>query len=147
MGNYRARRTGFIEAWKIAAAEYMFQGKTDAEIVGLLWPAVTVLEGDDYRKQMRNRKTQLQKLRKDAKFQEYYQTLITEWRVHAMGPALAKLKSQMDSGEPWLENKAANDVLNRVGTDPFAAGADANAVTIRFEGMPELGMPSDDDDA
>lgn len=83
----------------------------------------------------------LQRLRKDPKFQEYYQSIVTEWRVHSYGPALTVLTNQVKSDEPWLANKAANDVLNRIGNDPFATGSDASSVTIRFEGMPKLGTP------
>lgn len=146
MGNYKARRPGFIEAWKILAAEYMFQGKPDKEIAELLWPVLTTMPKEEAAKKMQSYKRRLRELRKDSAFQEYYKSMITEWRVHTMGPALAKLKEQINSPEPWLANKAANDVLTRVGADPFTNGEESSAVTIRFEGMPELGSPDDEAD-
>lgn len=144
MGNYRARRPGFITAWKMEAANLMFQGLPDKEITKRMASAEYRACGDDdaLKKKLYHKwRNKLNNLRKDPTFQEYYQSLVTEWRVHAFGPSLKKLREQVDSPEPWLANKAANDVLNRIGRDPFSDGKDDSAVVIKFEGMPELGSP------
>lgn len=146
MGNYRARRPGFLEAWKIDAAHLMFEGKTDREITDIMWKKEVSIADEHKRKNAyKNARSRLQRLRKDPKFQEYYQTIVTEWRVHATGPALMKLRQQIESTDGWLANKASNDVLNRTGMDPFADNAADNTVTFKFEGMPELGEPPTDE--
>lgn len=143
MGNYKARRPGFLEGWKIDAANWMFQGFTDNQIAEKL-DGERIAAATEYKKKAglyKAWKDKLQRLRKDPKFQEYYRSIVTEWRVHNYGPALNVLTGQMKSDEPWLANKAANDVLNRIGNDPFSDNLEAGSVTIKFEGMPELGSP------
>ena len=135
MGNYKARRPGFLMGWQINAAEMMFRGLTDVEIVRELWPdADTDCKINAKRRRLRN-------LRADEKFQEYYRSLVTDWSVHHVGRALRKLSEQIDSNQPWLANKAANDVLLQ--SKALTAGIDDGTVVVKVEGMPELGTPDD----
>lgn len=136
MGNYKSRRPGFLQGWQINAAELMFRGFTDEQIVKEIWDVA-----DDDKKGMRNGKGRLRTLRANEKFQEYYRSLVTEWSVHHAGKALITIANQMDSNQPWLANKAANDVLTYSKT--VINGADDNTVLIKFEGMPEIGTPDE----
>lgn len=135
MANYRARKDGFIVGWQINAAKHMFRGLSDEEIVHELWPDKTE------KKQIEEGKRKLRKLRKDEKFQEYYRSLITEWSIHHVGRALNKLSEQIDSNQPWLANKAANDILNQ--SKALTSGVDDGTVVVKVEGMPELGTPDE----
>jgi len=136
MGNYRSRRPGFLQGWQINAADMMFRGYTDEEIVKALWP---YKEWTD--KAVKAAKSRLRNLRKDEKFQEYYRSLVTEWSVHHVGRALNKLAEQVDSNQPWLANKAANDVILQ--SKNLITGLDDNTVVVKVEGMPELGVPEE----
>jgi len=135
MGNYRARRPGFLQGWQINAADMMFRGYTDEEMVKELWPQKTE------KNQIQAAKQRLQRLRKDEKFQEYYRTLIQQWSIAHVGRALRKLSEQIDSNQPWLANKAANDVLQQ--SKALTSGVDDGTVVIKVEGMPELGTPDE----
>lgn len=135
MGNYRARRPGFLQGWQIDVADLMFQGKTDEEIIMKIWPKTEP-------NQMQNKRYRLRNLRRDEKFQEYYRSIITEWSVHNVGKALHKLSDQIDSEKPWVANKAANDVL--LHSKALMTGADDNTVVVKIEGMPEMGSPEDE---
>lgn len=135
MGNYRARRPGFLQGWQINAADMMFRGYTDEQMVRELWPQK---ETDS---QIRAAKQRLRNLRRDEKFQEYYRTLVTEWSVHHVGRALQKLSDQIDSNQPWLANKAANDVLLQ--SKQMMTGMDDGTLVVKVEGMPELGTPDE----
>ena len=148
MGNYKSRRTGFLEGWKMDAAQWMFEGLSDRDIADRLdGNRIKAIEDDKKRKTAyRAWAAKLQRLRKDPNFQEYYNSIVTEWKVHAYGPSLKLLLKQIDADEPWLANKAANDVLNRVGHDPFSDGKESSEVVFRFEGMPELGEPSTEEE-
>ena len=75
---------------------------------------------------------------------EYYRSIITEWSIHSTGPALKKLRSQLDSDKEWLANKAANDVIAKAGKE--ITGDTENTINVRFEGLPELGSPDVQDD-
>ena len=62
----------------------------------------------------------------------------------ASSKAVKTLATQMDpnsKGDLWLQNKAANDVLNH--RRALMADRQDTAVTIKVEGMPELGTPDD----
>jgi hypothetical protein len=135
MGNYRARRPGFLLGWQINVADMMFRGLTDEEIVRNVWPQKTE------KNQIAAAKQRLRNLRKDEKFQEYYRSLVTEWSIHHVGRAFNKLSEQIDSNQPWLANKAANDVLTY--SKQMISGVDDGTVVVKVEGMPELGVPDD----
>ena len=135
MGNYKARRADFIKGWEINVAELMFRGYSDADIIRELWPEA------ETKNQIDSRRNRLRKLRRNEKFQEYYRTLVTEWSIHHVGRALQKLSEQIDSNQPWLANKAANDVLLQ--SKALTAGMDDGTVVVKVEGMPELGTPDD----
>lgn len=135
MGNYRAKRPGFLQGWQINVAEYMFRGFTDDEIIREIWPEKTE------KKQIHAAKSRLRNLRKNEDFQEYYRTLIAEWSLRHVGRALTKLSDQIDSNQPWLANKAANDILQQ--SKVLTTGMDDGTVVVRVEGMPDLGTPDD----
>lgn len=60
------------------------------------------------------------------------------------GEAIKVIKGQLkDDKLPWLQNKAANDLLN-YGRSQLM-GEDEKTVNIRFDGMPELGSPEQED--
>lgn len=124
-----------LQGWQINAAEMMFRGCTNDEIIKELWP-----NADTPGKKAVKYKT-LKRLCNDETFMEYYRSIITEWSIHSTGPALKKLRSQLDSEQEWIANKAANDILNQSKT--VMTGADDNTVVIKMEGMPELGSPDD----
>lgn len=135
MGNYRVRRPGMLQGWQITAAEMMFQGHTNEEIISAIWP-----KADTDGKRAAKRKV-LKKLTEDEVFQAYYRTIISEWTVHSVGPALRKLRSQIDSDKEWLANKAANDIIAQ--SKGLITGADDNTMVVKIEGMPELGTPEE----
>ena len=134
MGNYKCRRPGMLQAWQIRAAEMMFQGYTNDDIIRELWPNT---------KSISWKRKQLRELCKDETFMEYYRSIIQEWSLHSTGPALRKLRAQLDSEKERLANKAANDIIQQ--SKQIITGADDNTVVIKMEGMPDLGCPDDGD--
>lgn len=139
MANYNAQKKDFLKSWQVNAAHYMFSGMTDNEIVVLVWPEV---EGND--KKIKYKRQRLRNLREDPKFQEYYQTIIREWQVQNIGKALQTISGQLDAKQPWLANKAANDILQH-SKEFMSAGDDSNTVVVKFEGGFELGSPDQED--
>ena len=140
MGNYNARKQDFLKAWQINAAHYMFSGLDDKDLIPLVWPQID--PGDE--KKIKTKMNSLRNLRNNPKFQEYYQTIIKEWQVHNIGKALRKISEQIDAKQPWLANKAANDVLQH--SKDFLGVGDDNTVVVKFEGGFELGSPDQDEE-
>jgi anaerobic ribonucleoside-triphosphate reductase len=136
MGYTRNKRKGLLLAWQMTAAELMWQGKTNKEIIEILWPNAQT-KGQKEAKQK-----QLKKLPDNEDFMEYYRKMINHWNIQSVGPAFQKLRTQLDSDKEWLANKAANDIINQ--SKQIITGADDNTVVIKMEGMPELGCPDDD---
>ena len=58
-----------------------------------------------------------------------------------MSEALRRIRTQMQKDDQWLGNKAANDLLAFGKSRIF--GEEDRAVTVKVEGMPELGSPDD----
>ena len=56
--------------------------------------------------------------------------------------AVNLLESQIGSRKEWVANKAANDVVNLAKQTGIFVGEE-KAVSIRIEGMPEIGSPDD----
>ena len=58
------------------------------------------------------------------------------------GEAVKVIKSQLRSNMEWLQNKAANDLLNYGKGQIY--GDEERTVHVQFEGMPDLGSPEDE---
>ena len=56
-----------------------------------------------------------------------------------LSQGLRKIKQQIGSDQDWLANKAANDAVNFAKGHVF--GENEKVVTVKIEGMPELGTP------
>jgi len=140
MGNYKCRKENYLKGWQIDVAQYMFQGLKDEDIIKKVFYPREEMD----KRMLANGRNRLRNLRNNPKFMEYYKSIITEWSVHYVGKALNKLGEQIDCGLPWLENKAANDVIAQA--KKAVLGEDDNTVHVHIEGMPELGSPDDGGD-
>ena len=137
MGNYACRKGKMIPGWQIDIAERVFRGESDKEI------AIHVLGADTSDpKDMKNKIHRVRNVFRNESWQAYYKSIVTEWTVHNVGRALTKLSEQIDSSMPWLANKAANDVLQRVPKSMLVDEEAENTIKVVVEGMPELGMPA-----
>ena len=135
------------------AVEMSFDGKTCLEIAYALFPEK--LEEARQRSIEQNLPKRLtdmehvyrQKIEKwlqkpDA--QEYYRRLIVNRHAPAaVGKALKVLTKQLDSDNEWIANKAANDILNKY--YDLVMGTNSNEIVVRFEGMPEIGSPDQEE--
>ena len=75
-------------------------------------------------------------------FAECYRAMIKEMAWPVYGEAIDIIRKQLNHSNGWLANKAANDLLNRFA--PVVMGEDSKAITVKIEGMPELGTPNDE---
>lgn len=139
MGNYAARRNKLLVGWEIDAALMVFRGKSNREI------AIEALNADPKDpKDLKNKIQRVVKLIRSDKFEEYYKTMIKEWSIRNVGRALNKLTEQVDmDDQPWLANKAANDILQRAPKSYFQSEDEAT-FKIVVEGAPTLGIPTDE---
>lgn len=84
-------------------------------------------------------KRKLVQWRGSDKVQQAFRALLREDMMQPVARAARKLSEQIEDGNGWLANKAANDVLTRFG--PAVLGEESKQIVVRVEGMPELGAP------
>jgi len=119
------------------------RGLETPEIIWELWK---VKEKDDPN-HYHNLECKLSRWRKHPKFYEAWMDEVRKTvSLKLMAKGLKKILAQVDSDEPWLANKAANDAVN------FAKGRifveDENRVVVEFAdggSMPVLGTPDQDE--
>lgn len=75
-------------------------------------------------------------------YDEIWKDEVRKISIAMSSEALRKIKSQIRDDNGWLANKAANDSLTFA--KPLIWGEDEKALTVKIEGMPELGSPDDD---
>ena len=127
-----------MAAWEITICNLVFQGYDNDYILEHVFNIYND-DGTVDEKKRKYYKGKITKFLKTEKFIQYYRTIVTEYSVHGYGKAVNKLFDQINCGTPWLENKAANDVLTRFGN--AVMGESENTITVKVEGMPELGTP------
>lgn len=91
----------------------------------------------------KNAERKLRNLCRKENFQACYTGLVRENAQPKFSHAMNKLFSQVDSRNEWVANKASNDVVNKFW--PVFMGQEEQQITVRIEGMPELGVPDADD--
>ena len=95
------------------------------------------------RKALNKARREMQLTMEMPAFAECYRAMIKEMAWPVYGEAIDVIRKQLNNANGWLANKAANDLLNRFA--PVVMGTEDQSVTIRIEGMPELGTPTQDD--
>lgn len=135
------------------AVEMSFDGKSCLEIAYVMFPKQ--LEEAKQRSIAENNPKKLQYMehayRKKVEgwlqrpeAQDYYRKIIVNRNAPAaVGKALKVLTKQLDSENEWIANKAANDILNKY--YDLVMGTNSNEIVVRFEGMPEIGSPDQEE--
>lgn len=122
----------------------MARGYSTREIIRELYGT----EEEDDPKVYHNHECHLHRYKKYPDFMDVFKDEISKVIApKLLGKGLRVLTNQMDSEEPWLANKAANDCVNFTKSRLFAD--EDNAVTIQFaegSGMPEIGTPDGDEE-
>ena len=121
------------------AAIMMANDKTNEEIYEEIF-GVTALSS--YGDKQRAAKT-LNRWKKLNGFQECFRAEVRNMGMPIISKAIQRLVRQLDSENEWIVNKAANDLISKY--MPHVMGEDSNEVVIRVEGMPEIGIPEQDE--
>lgn len=123
----------------MAAADMLFEGKPEEEIAHQCFNCLTDdLVSFDKEKTKKAIK-QLHKWMQEPRFIEYYRKLVNYKAMTLYGPAIDRIGAQINDPNAWLANKAANDILTRFTGNIM--GEEDHTVTVKIEGMPEIGEP------
>lgn len=93
--------------------------------------------------EIHNADCKMSRWRKLPEFETIWKDELKSILYSCTSEAVQVIRGQMRSKDiPWLQNKAANDVLNYGKGQIY--GEEERAVHVKIEGMPELGSPDDD---
>lgn len=131
-----------ITRQQLQAVQLMTEGKTLDEIALVCFDCRTEDGATTDEAKLRKAKAKLAAWRRSEKVQAAYKALLLEGMMPAIAQAANKLVQQISDPQGWLANKAANDVLTRF--MPALFDEESNTITVKVEGMPELGVPDND---
>ena len=80
---------------------------------------------------------------------EYLQIWADELRAKVrrrVPGAISRIDTQVDDENGWLANKAANDYITLARSLGVIANEEEKSISVRIEGMPDLGSPDQADD-
>ena len=112
-------------------------GITSREIIFELWG----LKEEDDPKAYHNMECRLSDWRKHPKYEEVWRDEVRKQDFGDYSLARKTLRRSMKADDQWLAMQSAVNVLNNSGKRIF--GAEENAVTVRIEGLPDIGSPDD----
>lgn len=114
-------------------------GITSREIIFELWG----MKEEDDPKAYHNMECRLSDWRKHPKYEETWRDEVRKQDFGDYSLARKTLRRSMKDDDKWLAMQSAVNVLNNSGKRIF--GAEENAVTVRIEGLPDIGSPDDQD--
>jgi len=95
-------------------------------------------------KTIHNADATMSRWRKRPEFESVWKDEVKQILIVSAGKALKVLDRQLDDErQPWLQNKAANDLLNH--SRPQIYGEEERTVNVQISGLPDLGEPDSDD--
>ena len=112
-------------------------GITSREIIFELWG----MKEEDDPKAYHNMECRLSDWRKHPKYEEVWRDEVRKQDFGDYSLARKTLRRSMKADDQWLAMQSAVNVLNNSGKRIF--GAEENAVTVRIEGLPDIGSPDD----
>ena len=110
-------------------------GITSREIIFELWG----MKEEDDPKAYHNLECKLSDWRKHPKYEEVWRDEVRKQDFGDYSLARKTLRRSMKADDQWLAMQSAVNVLNNSGKRIF--GAEENAVTVRIEGLPDIGSP------
>lgn len=126
---------------QVTAAQMIADGHTLDDIIMVLWGVSKQSDRATYERGYRK----LKKWQADEAFQKLHSAILKESVMPLVGRAVNRIGKQIDDPNPWVAQGAAREVLSRFGGGIM--GEDDKSITIRVEGMPQIGTPDQDDDA
>lgn len=115
------------------------QGKSREEILKAVYNID--LATADYRT-VNNADVQMCRWRKLPEFESVWKDEVKSILYGCTAEAIQVIKGQLRSNMEWLQNKAANDLMNYGKSQIY--GDEERTVHVQIEGMPDIGSPEDE---
>ena len=115
------------------------QGKSRAEIL----KAIFNLDiGSSPENEIHNADNKMSRWRKLPEFESIWKDEVKQILYGCTAEAVQVIKGQLRSDQGWLQNKAANDLLNYGKGQIY--GDEERTVHVQIEGLPDIGSPDDE---
>jgi hypothetical protein len=92
--------------------------------------------------EIHNADNKMSRWRKLPEFESMWKDEVRQILYGCTAEAVQVIKGQLRSDQGWLQNKAANDLLNYGKSQIY--GDEEKTVHVQIEGMPDVGSPDDD---
>lgn len=116
------------------------QAKTREEILKAVFNLDLLTEDE---KTIHNADCKMSRWRKLPEFESIWKDEVKNILYGCTSEAVQVIKGQLkQKDQPWLQNKAANDLLNYGKSQIY--GDEERTVHVQIAGMPEIGSPDDD---
>jgi hypothetical protein len=93
--------------------------------------------------EIHNADCKMTRWRKLPEFESTWKDEVRQILYGCTAEAVQVIKSQLRSDQGWLQNKAANDLLNYGKTQIY--GDEERTVHVQIDGAPDLGAPDQDE--
>lgn len=91
---------------------------------------------------VKNADNKMSRWRKHPDFEAVWKDEVKSILYGCTSEAIKTIKKQMREKDDWLQNKAANDLLNYGKGQIF--GDEERTVHVQIEGLPDIGSPEDE---
>ena len=114
------------------------QGKSRAEILKAIFNLDIESSPDN---EIHNADNKMSRWRKLPEFESIWKDEVKQILYGCTAEAVQVIKGQLRSDQGWLQNKAANDLLNYGKGQIY--GDEERTVHVQIEGLPDIGSPDD----
>ena len=87
--------------------------------------------------------SKMSRWRKLPEFESVWKDEVRQILYGCTAEAVQVIKSQLRSDQGWLQNKAANDLLNYGKTQIY--GDEEHTVHVQIDGLPDIGSPEEEE--
>lgn len=115
------------------------QGKSRAEIIKTVFGLDIETAPDNEVHAIDNKMSRWRKL---PEFESIWKDEVRQILYGCTAEAVQVIKGQLRSDQGWLQNKAANDLLNYGKSQIY--GDEERTVHVQIDGLPDIGSPDDD---
>lgn len=129
-----------MNSMKYAAVRCIFDGMNFKEAA----VAVFKLKPNDpeYEEKFKSAYRKILNWAQEDEFDRCYKEMCKQEALPRYSRAMALFDKQMDNKNPWVAQGAARELANRYG--PTIMGEEQNTITVKVEGMPEMGTPDEE---
>ena len=114
-------------------------GYASPEVILELWG----IKKEDDPRVYHNMECRLSDWRKHPKYAERWKEVVRQYDYSDYTRARRTLRRSMDDSDKWLAMQSAVNVMNTSGKRIF--GEEENTVTVKIEGLPDIGSPDQDE--